>query len=301
LLVTGIDTLAGANLALALADRCEVLGLYDRCALASGIVPTACWRGDDPAALAAHVEGWQPHWIIHCGPLAASSWDEPPGESAARREPAVASRLAELSEAWGSRLTVISSDVVFAGPRMFHDESAPTTGPAARAASVQALERAVEGREALVVRTHVYGWSFNPQRAGFAGRMFEALESRTPLALDGRRHATPILATDLAELLWRAFETRLHGLYHLAGAERTSPRRFVLELADAMHVALPAWASDDLSAASWPDETSLSSKRARRMLAAATPMLREGLNRFVAQAANGWREALRPSAHAAAA
>ena len=37
-------------------------------------------------------------------------------------------------------------------------------------------------------------------------------------------------------------------------------------------------------------ETSLNSKRVRRQLAMPTPMLREGLERFVAQAENGWRE-----------
>lgn len=293
LLVTGIDTIAGSNLALALSDRCEVLGLFGQCALEAPAVRTDCWHADDQPAIKAYVRQWQPHWIVHCGPLAASSWDPAFRVGSAEREPLVVAQLAELADEWGCRLTVISSDVVFSGPRMFHEESSPAASPAPRALQVRNMERALEKREALVVRTHAYGWSADAERAGFAELAFDALARGAPLAplfSDGRRHATPILATDLAELLWRAYESRLHGLYHLAGTERTSPHRFVVELAGALGAGMPAGMTDAGANSSWLEETSLSSKRARRMLAAATPMLRDGLNRFVEQAQNGWRE-----------
>lgn len=306
LLVTGVDSLVGSNLALALADRSEVLGLYAGSRLDSPAVRTDRWNPDDPAAIGAYFEQWQPSWIVHCGPLAASSWEQAPSPSAAEREPVVVARLADLADAWGSRLAVISSDVVFAGPRMFHDESSPAASPSPLARHVRNMERALEHRDALVVRTHAYGWSFDAHEAGFAQAVFQALAARMPLAVDGRRHATPILATDLADLLWRACEKRLAGLYHLAGAERTSPHRFVLELADALGLTVGPWLADRAASTAWHDETSLSSKRARRMLAAATPMLRDGLNRFAEQAHNGWRGSWRrPAAdsitHAAAA
>lgn len=289
LLVSGVDSLVGGNLALALADRCDVLGLYEHTRLESPAVRTARWQPDDPETIARHIETWQPHWIIHCGPLAASSWEQPEAAAQAEREPRTVARLADLAEAWGSRLAVISSDVVFAGPRMFHDENSAVTGTVPRAGHVRAMEQTLEHRDVLVARTHAYGWSFDAEEAGFAAGAFEALRTRAPLVADGRRHATPILATDLAELLWRAYETRLSGLYHLAGAERTSPRRFVLELADAAGIDAGCRLADAGPVEPWQQETSLSSKRARRMLACATPTLRDGLDRFVAQAKTGWR------------
>jgi dTDP-4-dehydrorhamnose reductase len=144
-----------------------------------------------------------------------------------------------------------------------------------------------------VARTHAYGCSADDDAPGYAQRMFAALASHTPLVVDGRRHATPILATDLAELLWRAYGAGLRGVFHMAGAERTSLHRFALELATAMDVAFRPRLSDAGPADAGQDETSLSSKRARRALALATPMLREGLARFVAQEQNGWRQAWR--------
>jgi dTDP-4-dehydrorhamnose reductase len=200
-----------------------------------------------------------------------------------------------------ARLTVISSDVVFAGPRMFHEETSVPGNASARAAQVRAMEEALAPTRALVVRTHAYGWSPIEAHAGFAQRAFEALSASNPLTADGRRHATPILATDLADLLLRAYERRLHGLYHLAGAERASPFRFISELATAFGIRFPQNHAHAMPATidAWDDETSLTSRRARRALEMTTPMLRDGLSRFAEQHHNGWRDRCRAAACAA--
>jgi len=290
LLVIGVDTLLGSNLALALADRCEVLGLYDRLAVQAEGVKTAEWRPGEPASLAACFDTWQPQWILHCGPLAASSWEVSPSVSDMHREAAVVAQLAELSHRWGCSLTVLSSDAVFSGPRMFHDERWLASNTTARAVQTLAMEQAVAPYDALVVRTHAYGWSVNGRQPGFAEQAYRDLVGGCIPTADGRRYATPILATDLSELLWKAYETRLRGIYHLAGAERASMHRFLMELAESLGVRNPSPVRIESDAACH-EETSLSSKRARRMLAASTPMLREGIDRFVAQAASGWRDA----------
>jgi len=300
LLVTGVDSMLGANLALALADRCEVLGLYERVAVESPLVRTACWQLDDPAALSALAESWQPNWIVHCGPLALSSWDGQPDPIRARRELPIARQLIDLASQWGAALTVLSTDAVFCGPRMFHDEDSPAMATTPTAELARQVERAFEHSDALVVRTHAYGWSHDLGLPGFAARAFESLTLGRRIVADGRRHATPILATDLAELLWRGHETRLRGLYHLAGVERASTYRFVTELAACLGI---TFHEDELLCPAEDgaalNETSLSSRRARRTLAWATPMLREGLDRFVEQAHNGWRNAWHVHAGAA--
>jgi dTDP-4-dehydrorhamnose reductase len=174
---------------------------------------------------------------------------------------------------------------------MFHDEGCETTATSRWAATVRTLEQQLTARDTLVVRTHAYGWSPVSERAGFAERIWRGLSAGTLTGVDGRRHATPILATDLAELLWRAHEVRLSGLCHLAGAERTSPYHFAYALAAASNLNLPEVSSagnaaaDDRTAL---EETSLSSRRARRAMERATPLLRPGLERFAAQRHNGW-------------
>ncbi len=294
LLITGIDHPLGSNLALTLSDHCDVLGVYSQHAVESPSLRSEHWAPGDRAAMEALVQDWQPQWIVHCGPLSTSSWDPEPVVARLEHEPQVVAHLAQLAAERACRLTILSSDVVFAGPRMFHEENSSAGSPSPRAMHVRNMERALEPTGALVVRTHAYGWGVVAATSCFAEQVFDALTSRTAVAADGRRHATPILATDLAALLLRAYELRLHGLYHMAGAERTSPFRFVMQLAAALGLQGPSGFHEPppTTPPEWHEETSLNSKRARRLLEMATPMLRDGLHRFAEQAHNGWRDRL---------
>jgi dTDP-4-dehydrorhamnose reductase len=285
LLVTGVDSCAGANLALALGDRCHVLGLHTRHAVACDALETTRCDPADTQQLQRIVGAWRPTWLIHCGPLCASWWNS--AACLGAEEAIVAGRLAQLSLEHKFRLTVLSSDSVFAGPRMFHTEETEPTNASTRAAQTLDMERALDSR-ALVVRTHVFGWSPAGNSAGAAEDMAESLLGGRTVAASGLRHATPILATDLAELLWRAFEMRLEGLYHIGGAERTSQHRFACELAASLGVTV-SQVRVEPTAPAWPDETSLNSRRARRALECPLPLLCEGITRFTAQAINGWR------------
>lgn len=296
-LVTGMDTALGANLALRFAQRNDVLGLYDRHAWSHESLALNRWQVDQPASIEGHLRDFDPEWLLHVGPLSASSWDTPPCSADAERESQRVRTLAQVSSECGCRLAVLSSDVVFAGPRLFHDENSPPGATSHWAQQVLRMEQALSDSGALIVRTHAYGWG-GTESNGFAAQAAESLLGGLSPATDGRRHATPLLATDLADLLLRCFEQRLTGLYHLAGAERTSPFRFVAELALALGVEIPA-CSAERSAERSAEETSLSSMRARRALGVATPMLRAGLERFAAQAHNGWRDALQVDRHPA--
>ncbi len=291
LLVTGVDGPVGLNVALRLADHCEVLGVYGLHTIESNAFRSAAWNGHDVEQLIPLADEWQPHWIIHCGPLVAAAWDSPPQSELADEQPRVAAELADLAVRCSARLTVLSSDTVFTGPRMFHDEASQARATCPQAVQALAMEHALAERDALVVRTHAYGWSPVEALAGFAERAFDAVSLCESADADGYRHATPILATDLADRLLRAFELRLAGLYHVAGAERTSPFRFVHQMASVFGLAVPRhWTSASVAPSDrCHRETSLSSKRARRMFETQMPLLGDGLQRFAEQRHNGWR------------
>jgi dTDP-4-dehydrorhamnose reductase len=286
LLVTGIDTVVGVNLAETLCDRFQVLGVSHRPTFESQCIRIES-HDDDPTALADLVRSWQPRWIIACGTFSLAAWDETPVPST--NEIRCVKQLSTAAGELGASLTLISSDAVFAGPRIFHDESAEKCITSSRAKHVLAVEQAAVGAGTLVVRTHAYGWT-SGKDASFAERAFHAIVDCVPLTAGGCRHATPILSSDLAEVLTRAFELRLTGCYHASGAERTSSHRFVSELAA---ICGQRWTNRDPSTGVTPgefEETSLSSKQTRRALKMSMPLLREGLSRFVRQATDGWRD-----------
>ena len=304
LLVIGVDGVVGANLALSLADRFEVVGLFQTQPVSLPGCSTAPWDPAETEPWISLIRQQRPQWIVHCGPLASGSWDVPEpcpdGKGLAR----VCRLLAETSQAVESRLTVISSDALFAGPRLFHDEKSTAASRQPFAAAIRQAEKALEGTHALVVRTHAYGWSPAGTSPGFAERVWQALVEGRSARFDPHRHATPMLASGLAEPLWLAYRRGLEGTYHVAGAERASAYRFAVELAAAFGLRSGDPSSDDDSLEPAEDghlhETSLDTRKARREVGCAMPMLREGLDRFAQQAASGYRARLQCSVTEAA-
>jgi dTDP-4-dehydrorhamnose reductase len=186
---------------------------------------------------------------------------------------------------------------------MFHDENEPA-GEDLQAQLLRTLEQAAlsletDRRRVLVVRTNAIGWSISGD--SFAERIWHSLEEREPVELDTSWFATPILASDLAELLLRCFRTRMYGLVHIGGAERTSPFRFAQELARAAgfeHWLVRAKAQEMVDGEPIVNtrETSLASRLVRRELNISLPLLRESVSRFVDQETDGYRDRLRDRA-----
>ncbi len=118
------------------------------------------------------------------------------------------------------------------------------------------------------------------------------------------RYATPILVSDLAELLWRAYRKRLSGVWHAGGAERASMWQFATlmaaECGTSVKVLQLASSSrgQDLAMqgqARCSQETSLDSRKLQRAVELPLPLLREGIVQFVEQAHNGYRDRLTAS------
>lgn len=295
LLVTGVEGAVGANLALALAERFDVYTVCQSGRIALDSRPAVPCDPTEPAQLTAVLHDLRPQAILHCGPLAFSNWDLATQPINPQREPQLALQLAELAAELGARLTWLTTDAVFCGPRLFHDEDTPPNATTAWATQARAVERQLAATDALVVRTHAYGWSPLVARAGLAERIWNAVADGRQPEVDGRRHATPILASDLAPLLARAWELNLKGLYHISGAERTSPYRFAVQLALAAGASWPrvleSRAAGTLDRPGYLlEETSLGTRRAQKALECPLPLLAEGLARFAAQAVDGWRD-----------
>lgn len=293
LMVTGVDGLVGGNVALTLADQCEVVGVSGRGAGPDGCRILQC-DPRDSLELAGLVAAEAPRWLVHCGPLSQSAWDLADAELPdTEYEAYLAAQLAAVAKTVGAHLAVVVSDVVFAGPRMFHTETSMPGAAGPVAAAARAVERALADTDALVVRTHAYGWSplaaeENCLSPHFAERAWQLLSQGDCCEVDSHRHATPILATDLAALLYQALRTEVCGLLHIGGAERTSPFRFAAELALAGNFAgrLVRLPTAPPPVRPRVEETTLNTHRVRRELATSLPLLRDGLARFAAQGAD---------------
>ena len=251
---------------------------------------------DLPSAI-ERIRSTRPEWVVYCGAAAASSWEDVPfnSDDEARRMAQVAQAVAEMD----ARLLIVSSDRVFAGPRMFHDETESVSDDP-QAHSLHSIEQAalsLDGvaQRVLVARTNAFGWSVSGD--SFAERIWHTLDEGRVIELNAAMFATPILASDLAEVLLRCLRSRLSGIVHLGGAERTSPFRFGQELAvaagfDPRLVKAGSAEAEDEHAAKCL-EMSLGTRLVRREFDIALPLLRESLASFADQATNGYRQQLR--------
>ncbi|HTI51520.1 MAG TPA: sugar nucleotide-binding protein [Planctomycetaceae bacterium] len=297
LLVAGIDTIVGGNLAAWLAQRYQVVGLSwgDSLAIA-GCETAVC----DPSAIDAArtwIASERPQWVVYCGPGARSTWDLPAPAAPHPECVNVAGTWARAAQEFGCELTVISSDAVFTGPWMFHRENGACFCESTPARLLRMIEKEVCDvyPDTLLIRTNAFGWSPSPQAPGLVENVLQSAQEGRPLVLDCMRYATPILATDLADVLDRAYYQKLRGLHHLAGSERINPFRFACLLADQF-----GYPMSSLDAVETPfesrrgeygaGETSLQSRRIRRALEVSLPMIRDGLSRLYEQHVSGYRD-----------
>ena len=292
-LIVGVETVVGANLAASWSGQTRVVGL----ASASEITISGCER----AVLERHsIEGirkclqqTRASQVIFCGSAARSTW-EPAGKAFHNSDAeSWAAAAAELS----LHFTMISSDAIFTGPWMFHDETSTAVCPSAEATEIRGVEARVRVacERSLIVRTNALGWSPTGSK-GWLESLLSGLESQRAIELDPICHATPILASDLADYLEPALDDELTGTFHIAGAERVSPHQFVKQLATAFELSSPASRTiRELIACPTGfgrGETSLQSRRFRNEYECAMPLLSEGITRLVEQHRSGHRDRL---------
>src|SRR5262249_36113951 len=160
------------------------------------------------------------------GPASRSAWDWSHDFEAGSDSERMAI-ICRAANRCGSRVIVVSSDAACSGPFLFSrdDDHLSADGTAL---AIREIATVVPDSHALAVRTHLFGWS--PTADSWIEQVWTAIAEGRPICASGANYATPILASDFAELLWMAKSRGLHGLYNLAGAERASMWHFAIVL-----------------------------------------------------------------------
>lgn len=293
-LIVGVETVVGANLAAEWSARHRVLGISadPRVSVPGGNLIEI--NSSSAETIRQGLQLCGATHVVYCGAAARSTWE---GKAAAV--------LPSNPEVWamaaanaGIHVTLISSDAIFTGPWMFHDEDCDSICSSEEAVAFRESEQRVlnANPKALVIRTRAFGWS--PLGAdGWLESLLSSLEDHRPIELDPFCHATPIHASDLADYLEAALLDELTGVYHIAGAERVNPHQFVQRFSALFGLdAPPSHSIRGLTARPTGfarGETSLLTSRFQREYDCTMPMLNEGLQRLLEQHESGYREQLR--------
>ncbi len=191
----------------------------------------------DPTVVARSVAATRPDAIVHC-----AIWNDPAGLLSDRRRAwasyvGATRHLVDAANVAGAQVILVSTDWVFDGTQGPAREDEPPNPINAygflKAASelviTQRAERGTVARIAGVQGVHLARpQAPRAQDAGFGYLVASLVEALR----DGRRFtvwddprlntlATPTLAADAAELLWRALERGTTGVLHCCGGEHT--------------------------------------------------------------------------------
>jgi dTDP-4-dehydrorhamnose reductase len=199
----------------------------------------------DPVAVRSSVEAFRPDAIVHCailndfGALYAdrrAGWDAYVGATR---------NLVDAGNDVGARVVLVSTDWVFDGTQSGATEVTPPNpinlyGFLKAASELVVTERAERGSVARIAA--VQGWRSGAlpreQDAGF-GYFVSALVERLRACErfgvwesdDINMIATPTLASDAAELMWRIAERDLDGIFHCCGGEAVDRRTLAMRAA----------------------------------------------------------------------
>jgi len=294
-LVAGIESVVGANLACCFARSQPLAGISLSESVDLSVCEVESLNGSGIDAIREVIQRVKPTRIVYCGAGSKTGWEEngQPGAADVRQ----ATDWIQASKEFNAHLTLISSSAVFSGPWMFHSESSQSFCPSSGAENLRAIESAAAETcpDSLIVRTHAFGWQPGA-KSGWVESLLTQLEQGSTKGVDCFRHSSPILATDLAEIVLKAWNAGLSGTYHIAGAERSNPVQFARRLAHHFQLPVPAGPAGefliDRPTGFGRGEASLQTRKIRRALHVSLPMLEEGVLRLFQQHVDGSRSRL---------
>jgi dTDP-4-dehydrorhamnose reductase len=299
ILVTGASGLLGANFVLTARK-------YGRCVLPVTrhheiVLPDVrSFRADlaEEGAVIRLLDETRPSWIVHCAAMTnVDTCEERPEEAYALNTRATES-LATGACAVGANMVLISTDSVFDGRRGDYrerDQPAPVNVYARTKLGAEAAVR-THLPSALVVRTNFYGWNAQDKHS-LSEWIVNRLEHGDTVPGFTDVVFSPLLATDLSEMILTLMDRSLTGLYHVAGARALSKYEFAVELARVFGFATdriePVSIRRSSLRAVRPLNTSLNTDKVRRDLGVAMPGIESCLVRFKAQRESGHAQALK--------
>jgi dTDP-4-dehydrorhamnose reductase len=255
----------------------------------------------DTAAVHAMVEGFGPDVIVHSA--IPNDYDVMYADRHATWAGYVGAtrNLVDAANAAGAKIILVSTDWVFDGTQAPADETTPPNpvnlyGVMKMASEIVLAERADDGAVARVSGVNGVHWARpttiraqDPGYGYFVGSIVDALRAGQRFLVweDDRinMRATPSLATECAEMMWRIATRDRTGIFHCCGADSVSRRELafaacdIFELdADLLDFGPPD--ADVMAGAPIPHDTSLDATATAAALDYGLPSLTELLTKF---------------------
>lgn len=266
IIIAGVETVAGQAIARRASQSRTVEAFSCTAARTTGLGASRRFSSEsltDPTDIDA---------VVFCGGGSQSSWDNEFGLFDAEQS-SLAECVNVANEASAS-LIYISSDAVFDGPWIFHDDDCRSYAETRVSEQLRDWEElAASAVQHLVIRTNVLGSGNGSWLTNLANH----LQSGRPIRLNARQWSTPLAEASFSDAVVRAIDGSLTGYVNIGGAERTTAFRFASQIATAFGLStelVPVTTSA-------VQECGLRSHRIRNSVGAIAPVVSETLDLLV--------------------
>lgn len=228
--ITGIAGLLGNNIVKKLVNKCEITGVD----ILDVKIPNISYENFslyETERLREHIKNVNPDAVIHTAAAVDVDECEENPEWAYRLNEQATKDIADICNELGIKLVYISSDAVFDGESeklyMETDEVNPLNVYAKTKLAGEGWVLRYDRN--LVFRTNIYGQNIQNKKS-FGEWIVSSLEEGKTLNMFEDIDFSPILVNDLAEIIYKALEADLCGLYHVCATGCISKYEFGIRL-----------------------------------------------------------------------
>ena len=271
----------------------EVVGLYHRHPVRFEGVKLLAADLADQTETSRIFQELRPSSVVNCAAETRVDWCEEHPDEAHRVNVMVPTAIAAICSRSEARLLYISTDSVFDGGRGNYSET-DTPGPV----NIYSRTKLHGEREVLrqnptapVARVNLYGWNAQ-KKDSLAEWVLKQLTLGKLVPGFSDVFFCPVLANDLAEVMFALLDANMAGLYHAVGAEPVSKYEFARQVASTFSFDPGQVVSTSLAEARFkalrPRNTSLNTRKISAALGRPMPNVEAGLRRFAQLRENGY-------------
>lgn len=305
ILVTGASGLLGLNFALAVDGKNhQVTGVANTAPNIRVNFRYLQAELTEPGRIENLLDAEKPDLILHTAALANMEACEANPQLAAEVNGVLPGILAHAASRHDIQMIHISTDAVFDGTKGNYSEIDVPHPLSVYARSKWEGEKAAASAnpQALVARVNFYGWSMSGTRSLAEFFVNHLAAGKTVKGFTDVLFC-PLMVLDLADLLLEAAEKKLHGIYHLVGAQAMSKYEFGSAIARTFGfdpaLITPASVYDGGLVAARSLNLSLNTEKITRALGHPLPEFEAGLARFQAQYQAGFPQRIQTLAQTA--
>ncbi len=232
LYITGIAGLLGNNIVKKLVNRCEITGVD----ILDLKIPNICYEKFslyETERLREHIVKVKPDAVIHTAAAVNVDECEENPEWAHKLNDEVTGNIAKMCNELGVKVVYISSDAVFdgggGGQKLYTETDAVNPLNVYAKTKLAGEQHILKYDRNLVFRTNIYGQNIQDKKS-FGEWIVASLKEGKTLNMFEDIDFSPILVTDLAEIIYKALEADLCGLYHVCATGCISKYEFGIKM-----------------------------------------------------------------------